>query len=105
MKREVETAMVVFVLPLAELLGELGRGPEDHAPVELVFVVRWLRSTFPLAWGQPRGICRWITPRSRRCQVKSVPNSEPWSVWMRWMAIGRRRRTSSTNSVADLMEL
>jgi hypothetical protein len=38
LKREVETAMVVFVLPLAELLGELGRGPEDHAPVELVFV-------------------------------------------------------------------
>ena len=30
--------MVVFVLPLAELLGELGGGPEDHAPVELVFV-------------------------------------------------------------------
>jgi len=37
-KREVETAMVVFVLPVAELLSELGRGPEDHAPVELVFV-------------------------------------------------------------------
>jgi hypothetical protein len=37
-KREVETPMVVFVLPLAELLGELSRGPEDHAPVELVFV-------------------------------------------------------------------
>ena len=30
--------MVVFVLPLAELLGELGRSPEDHASVELVFV-------------------------------------------------------------------
>jgi len=30
--------MVVFVLPVAELLSELGRGPEDHAPVELVFV-------------------------------------------------------------------
>jgi hypothetical protein len=35
---EVEAAMVVFVLPLAELLGELGRGPEDHTAVELVFV-------------------------------------------------------------------
>jgi hypothetical protein len=93
--------MVVFVLPLAELPGELGGVPEEHAPVESVL---WLRSTFPLAWGQPRGICRWVTPRSRRCQVKSVPNSEPWSVWMRWIVIGRRRRTSSTNSVADLME-
>jgi len=30
--------MVVFVLPVAELLGELGRVPKDHAPVELVFV-------------------------------------------------------------------
>ena len=30
--------MVVFVLPLAELLGELGGVPEHHAPVELVFV-------------------------------------------------------------------
>ncbi len=30
--------MVVFVLPLAELLGELGRGAEDHALVELVCV-------------------------------------------------------------------
>jgi hypothetical protein len=30
--------MVVFVLPLAELLGELARGPEEHAPVELIFV-------------------------------------------------------------------
>jgi hypothetical protein len=37
-KREVEAAMVVFVLPVAELLGELGRVPKDHAPVELVFV-------------------------------------------------------------------
>jgi hypothetical protein len=37
-KREVEAAMVVFVLPLVELLGEFGRVPEDHAPVELVFV-------------------------------------------------------------------
>jgi hypothetical protein len=37
-KREVETAMIVFMLPLAELLGELGRGPEDHASVEFVFV-------------------------------------------------------------------
>jgi hypothetical protein len=37
-KREVETAMVVLVLPFAELLGELGRGPEDPAPVELIFV-------------------------------------------------------------------
>ena len=30
--------MVVFVLPLAELPGELGGVPEDHAPVELVRV-------------------------------------------------------------------
>ena len=30
--------MIVFMLPLAELLGELGRGPEGRAPVELVFV-------------------------------------------------------------------
>jgi hypothetical protein len=37
-KREVETAMIVFMLPLAELLGELGRGPEDHGSVEFVFV-------------------------------------------------------------------
>jgi len=37
-KREVEAAIVVFVLPLAELPGELGGVPEDHAPVELVFV-------------------------------------------------------------------
>jgi hypothetical protein len=36
--REVEAAMVVFVLPLAELLGERGGVPEDHAPVEFVFV-------------------------------------------------------------------
>jgi hypothetical protein len=27
-KREVETAIVVFVVSLGELLGELGRGPE-----------------------------------------------------------------------------
>jgi len=30
--------MVVFVLPLAELLGVLGRGPENHAPIDLVLV-------------------------------------------------------------------
>lgn len=30
--------MVVFMLPLAELVGELGGGPEDHAPVEFVRV-------------------------------------------------------------------
>ena len=30
--------MVVLVLPLAEHLGELAGGPEDHAPIELVFV-------------------------------------------------------------------
>src|SRR5712692_5539343 len=28
---------IVFVLPLAELLGELGGVPEDHVPIELVF--------------------------------------------------------------------
>ena len=33
-----KTAMVVFMLPLAELLGELGRSPEDHTPIELVFI-------------------------------------------------------------------
>jgi hypothetical protein len=37
-KCEVEAAMVVFVPPLAELLGELGSVSEDPAPVELVFV-------------------------------------------------------------------
>ena len=58
------------MLPLAELVGELGRSPEDHAPV-----------------------------------VKSVPNSEPWSVWMRWIAIGRRRRTFSTKSVPRDVDL
>lgn len=30
--------MIVFMLPLAELVGELGRGPKDHAPVEFVRV-------------------------------------------------------------------
>ena len=30
--------MVVFVLPMAELLRELAWGSEDHSPVELVFV-------------------------------------------------------------------
>ncbi|MGH9369715.1 MAG: transposase [Thermoanaerobaculia bacterium] len=34
----------------------------------------------PPAAGQPRGICLCETPRSRKCHVKSVPNSEPWSV-------------------------
>jgi hypothetical protein len=34
--------MIVFMLPLAELLGELGRGAEGHAPIELVFVRRGL---------------------------------------------------------------
>jgi len=43
--------MVVFVLPLGGASGRLGRGPEDHAAVELVFVRPMLRSTFPLAWG------------------------------------------------------
>jgi hypothetical protein len=97
--------MVVFVLTSTELLGELGRGPEDHTPVELVFIGPMTALDLAIDLGQPRGICRWTTPGSRRCQVKSVPNSEPWSVWMRWMAIGRRRRTSPTKSVADLMEL
>jgi hypothetical protein len=35
-KGQVGSAMVVFVFPLAQLLGELGRAAEDHAAVELV---------------------------------------------------------------------
>ena len=49
--------MVVFVLPLAELLGELGGGPEDHAPVELVFVRPMAALDLAIGLGQPRGIC------------------------------------------------
>src|ERR1700731_3681585 len=44
---------------------------------------------------------RCAMPRSRRCQVKSVPNSLPWSVWTRWMAIGSRWRTSSRKAEVD----
>ena len=97
--------MVVFVLPLAELLGELGRGPEDHAPVELVFV----RPMAPLDPSIGLGIAPRDLPMNDP-EVAQMPGEvgpelEPWSVWMRWSAIGRRRRTSSTKSVADLMEL
>jgi len=35
---EVGSPMVVFVFPLAQLLGELGRASEDHPAVELVRV-------------------------------------------------------------------
>ncbi len=105
MKREVETAMVVFVLPLAELLGELGRGTEDHAPIELVCVRPMAALDFSIGLGAAPRNLPVGHPEIPQVQVKSVPNSEPWSVWMRWMVIGRRRRTSSTNSVADLMEL
>jgi len=34
-KREVEGAMVAFMLPFADLLRELARVSEDHAPVDL----------------------------------------------------------------------
>ena len=78
MKREVETAMVVFVLRLAELLGELGRGPEDHAPVELVFVCPMAALDLSTSLGATPRNLRWITPRSRRCQVKSVPMAVNW---------------------------
>ena len=104
-KREVETAMVVFVLPVAELLSELGRGPEDHAPVELVFVCPMAALDLSIGLGvAPRNL-PVDDPEIPQVPGKVGPKLGAWSVWMRWMAIGRRRRTSSTNSVADLMEL
>jgi len=102
---EVRSAMVVLVLSFAKLLHELGRGAEDRPSVEFSASVRWLRSTFPLASVVPGGIRRWAMPRSWRCQVNSLPNSELWSVWTRWMATGKRRRTSSINAIPDLTEL
>ena len=56
-KREVEAAIVVFVLPLAELPGELGGIPEDHAPVELVFVHPMAALDFAIGLGAaPRNL-------------------------------------------------
>ena len=45
--------MIVFMLPLAELLGELGRGPEEHTPVELVFIRPMAALNLPIDLGAP----------------------------------------------------
>ena len=52
--------MVVFVLPLAELLGKLSRVSQDHAPVEFVFVGPMTALDFPIrlgatTWNLPMG--------------------------------------------------
>src|SRR5262249_46348772 len=71
-----------------------------HASVKLLLI--GTMTAFHLAvdlWTARRNP-GWAIPRSRKCQVKSVPNSLPWSVWTRWMAIGSRWRTSSKNAIA-----
>src|SRR5215813_6328454 len=74
-KVQLESAMVILMFPLAQLLGELRRASEDHSAVELV-CVRWLRAAFSGLFGRPRWICRCATSRSRECHGKSEPNSE-----------------------------
>jgi hypothetical protein len=46
------------------------------------------------------GSSRCATPRSRRRHVKSVPNSEPWSVWMRLVLHKRISRAVATEREA-----
>jgi hypothetical protein len=46
------------------------------------------------------GSSRCATPRSRRRHVKSVPNSEPWSVWMRLVVHKRISRAVATEREA-----
>jgi len=77
--------MVVFVLPLAELQGELAGGPEDHPSVELVFIGSMAALDLAVDLGAvPRNLAV-DHPEIPQVQVKSVPNSEPWSVWIRWL--------------------
>ena len=98
--------MVVFVLPLAELLGELGRGPEHHAPVELVFVRSM--ATLDLSIGLR------AAPRNLAVDDPEIPQvpgevGPKLGAMVRLDALDRHRqaapRTSSTKAVADLMEL
>jgi hypothetical protein len=104
-QREAEPAMIVIMLPLAELVGELRRGPEDHTPVEFVLIGSMAALDLPIDLG--------ATPRNLagdHAKIPQVPGEVGPEfgtviVWMRWMAIGRRRCTSSTKAVADFIEL
>lgn len=78
-----EPVMVVFVLPLVELPGELGGGPEDHAPVELVFVCPMAALDFAIGLRVAPGNLPVHHAEIPQMLGESVPNSEPWSVWMR----------------------
>lgn len=88
--------MVVLVLPLGQQPPQLLGVRKGELPVELFLIGPVAALDFLATLRAARG----NVP-----QVKSVPNSEPWSVLMRWITIGRRCRTSSMNAIADLIEL
>ena len=69
-------AMVVLVFPAAQLRGELAGCPERRAAIEFLAVGAVAAFDLAIDLGAARGgYARWAIPRSRRCQVKSVPNS------------------------------
>jgi hypothetical protein len=91
-----------------QVAGDLPRVDPELGPRRFALETRQdaLQSLlFLLQLGEPASDLGGAVPRSTRCQVKSVPNSEPWSVWIRWMATGRAWRSASTKAIADWMEL
>jgi hypothetical protein len=71
------TAMVVLVFPTAKLSGELAGCPERGASIEFLAVGAMAAFDLAVDLGTARRDMRCAIPRSRRCQVKSVPNSLP----------------------------
>jgi hypothetical protein len=72
--------MVVLVLPHAQLADELVAGREGHSPVELPLVGAMAALDFPVGFRAAGRDVLVGDARSCRCQVKSVPHSEPLSV-------------------------
>jgi hypothetical protein len=99
------TPMVVLVLPAAQFGGELTGRAERGPSIEL-FLIRAV-AAFDLA--VDLGAARRNVPMGdaevAQMPVKSVPNSLPWSVCTRWMAMGSRWRTSSMKAIAFGIEL
>ena len=75
--------MVVFVLPAAEFGGQLTRCAECRPAIKLLPIRAVASFDFAVDLGAARRDVLMCKPRSRRCQVKSVPNSLPWSVCTR----------------------
>ncbi len=97
--------MVVLVLPRPQLLGEIQGAPEYDPAVELLLIGPVAALHFPVTlWGGQRD-GPVADPEVLEVPGEAGPELGAVVGPDRWMAPGKRCRSSSMKSIADRMEL